>query len=72
MGDEVGDRGSIGNYKGVMLCNRPPDAGVKTKTDGTGPFISRVTVKEPIGLNPTVQKPMQRLAPKKTLEILRI
>lgn len=71
MADEPADKGSIGNYKGVMLCNRPPDAGAQTKKEGTGAFISRVTVKEPLGINPTTvhTQPMQK-APRRNLEIL--
>jgi hypothetical protein len=53
MSEGAPDKGSIGNYKGVMLCNRPPDAGAAPKKEGNGAFISRVTVKEQIGLNPT-------------------
>jgi hypothetical protein len=70
MTDEGVDRGSIGNYKGVMLCNRPPDAGARPVKDGPSPFISRVTVKEQIGLNPTAQLPPRSRLPKKNLEIL--
>ena len=71
MADEVGDKGSIGNYKGVMLCNRPPDAGAQTKKEGNGTFISRVTHKEPLGVNPVTVKtgPMEK-APRRNLEIL--
>lgn len=69
--DEAGDKGSIGNYKGVMLCNRPPDAGAQTKKEGNGTFISRVTHKEPLGVNPVTVKPGPiEKAPRRNLEIL--
>lgn len=46
---------AIGNYKGVMLCNRPADFGIKKVGEGgPTPFASRVGVKEPLGWNPTV------------------
>lgn len=39
---------NIGNYKGVMLCNRPnQELPVSNKTQ---PFISRVKQSEPLGL----------------------
>lgn len=59
MADLEGDAGlpkaSIGNYKGVMLCNRPNEFGQvqKPERQGKAPFISRVDPKEKIGLNPT-------------------
>lgn len=59
MADLDGDgglpRASIGNYKGVMLCNRPNEFGQvqKPERQGKAPFISRVDPKEQIGLNPT-------------------
>eukprot|EP00744_Colponema_vietnamica_P006756 GILI01009789.1.p1 GENE.GILI01009789.1~~GILI01009789.1.p1 ORF type:complete len:377 (-),score=75.27 GILI01009789.1:36-1166(-) len=43
-------RPSIGNYKGVMLCNRPLDADAKKERSGPAPFLSAVTAKEQIGL----------------------
>lgn len=62
---------SIGNYKGVMLCNRPNDPSDKPVRDGPAPFISRVTVKEQLGINPSL-KPVQTVQkPKKNLEILK-
>jgi hypothetical protein len=70
MAESGADKGSIGNYKGVMLCNRPPEAGAQLKKDGTGPFISRVTVREKLGLNPTTVMPQRQKAPRKNLEIL--
>jgi hypothetical protein len=58
-GDGGGDwpKASIGNYKGVMLCNRPNEFGQQRKADRAGlePFNSRVTPAEPIGWNPTVK-----------------
>lgn len=47
-------KASIGNYKGVMLCNRPNEMGLQRKADRGGnlPFNSRVTHEEPVGWNP--------------------
>ena len=47
MGGGAGDdwpKASIGNYKGVMLCNRPNENGLQAKIDkgGLRPFNSRV------------------------------
>ena len=59
MADLEGDAGipkaSIGNYKGVMLCNRPNEFGQvqKPERQGKAPFISRVDPKPQLGLNPT-------------------
>ena len=63
-------RQSIGNYKGVMLCNRPNDPTEKPIRDGPAPFISRVTVREQIGLNPPAKLVGQTAKPKRSLEIL--
>ena len=54
-GDANVPKASIGNYKGVMLCNRPNEFGQvqKPERQGKAPFISRVDPKEQIGLNPT-------------------
>lgn len=54
-GDANVPKASIGNYKGVMLCNRPNEFGQvqKPERQGKAPFISRVDPKEKIGLNPT-------------------
>jgi len=54
-------KASIGNYKGVMLCNRPNEFGQQKKADRAGnmPFSSMVGIHEPIGWNPT-----QKLLPK--------
>ena len=55
-------KASIGNYKGVMLCNRPNEMGGPRKADRTGPgvpFNSRVQPDEPVGWNPT-----KKLAPR--------
>jgi hypothetical protein len=47
-------KASIGNYKGVMLCNRPNELGQQRKPDRSNlPFNSRVMPGEPIGWNPT-------------------
>ena len=55
----IGDampKASIGNYKGVMLCNRPNEFGQQRLTENNGPpqFYSRVDVKNmnPMGWNP--------------------
>ena len=63
MGNFGGDfpKASVGNYKGVMLCNRPNEFGAIRKADGDGslPFNSRVNPAAPAGWNPC-QKPIQR------------
>ena len=50
-------KASIGNYKGVMLCNRPNELGQQRRPERTGaePFNSRVDPKVPIGWNPTAK-----------------
>ena len=50
-------KASIGNYKGVMLCNRPNELGQQRRPERTGmePFSSRVDAKIPIGWNPTAK-----------------
>lgn len=49
-------KASIGNYKGVMLCNRPNEFGQQRRPERTGPpqFYSRVDCKNanPVGWNP--------------------
>jgi len=49
-------KASIGNYKGVMLCNRPNEFGQQRRPEPTGPrpFNSRVDPKNanPTGWNP--------------------
>ena len=54
-------KASIGNYKGVMLCNRPNELGQQRKPERSGliPFNSRVTPAEQVGWNPC-----KRLLPK--------
>ena len=69
MGGGGGDwpKASIGNYKGVMLCNRPNEVGAGRKADNSGgvlPFNSRVMPQEGLGWNPTA-KLMPRNAKKK-------
>ena len=58
-GDAGGDwpKASIGNYKGVMLCNRPNEFGPQRRPERTGleHFNSRVYHQEPLGWNPTVK-----------------
>jgi hypothetical protein len=48
---------SIGNYKGVMLCNRPNEFGQQRGPERSSevPFISRVDPKEPVGWNPCLK-----------------
>jgi len=50
-------KASIGNYKGVMLCNRPNEFGQQKRPERTGlePFNSRVTPGEPLGWNPAAK-----------------
>jgi hypothetical protein len=50
-------KASIGNYKGVMLCNRPNEFGQQRRADRSGlePFNSRVDPKVPVGWNPTLK-----------------
>eukprot|EP00350_Pseudokeronopsis_sp_OXSARD2_P008302 CAMPEP_0170557068 /NCGR_PEP_ID=MMETSP0211-20121228/19170_1 /TAXON_ID=311385 /ORGANISM="Pseudokeronopsis sp., Strain OXSARD2" /LENGTH=64 /DNA_ID=CAMNT_0010867769 /DNA_START=48 /DNA_END=242 /DNA_ORIENTATION=+ len=54
LGGDDWPKASIGNYKGVMLCNRPNDLGQQRKPERGGPlaFNSRVTPGEPMGWNP--------------------
>lgn len=56
---DAGDwpKASIGNYKGVMLCNRPNEFGQQRRPERTGlePFNSRVFPNEPLGWNPTLK-----------------
>ncbi len=46
-------KANIGNYKGVMLCNRP---GEEIKGEVEKPFISRVNPKDSWGLLPEKKK----------------
>ena len=59
-------KASIGNYKGVMLCNRPNEFGMAAKPERVGlePFNSRVVPAEPLGWNPAA-KLQPRVAKKK-------
>jgi hypothetical protein len=52
--DSSWPKASIGNYKGVMLCNRPNELGQAKRPERQGPipFLSRVEPHENIGLNP--------------------
>lgn len=54
-------KASIGNYKGVMLCNRPNEFGQQKRTENSGmnPFKSQVHIDNPLGWNQ-----LHRLAPK--------
>jgi len=50
--------GGLGNYKGVMLCNRPPDDGIGPRGGADGdthaPFVAAAapTYRDPLGLPP--------------------
>ena len=59
-------KASIGNYKGVMLCNRPNEFGMAAKPERAGlePFNSRVVPAEPLGWNPAA-KLLPRVTKKK-------
>ena len=64
--EELG-KGSIGNYKGVMLCNRPPETGIATRAvdnGGSQAFNPNVKAHDPVGWNPS-KKPMPRRTKKK-------
>ena len=64
-------KASIGNYKGVMLCNRPNEVGGPRKADRTGPnvpFNSRVIHDEPLGWNPTKKLQPKDLKRKKKID----
>ena len=56
-------KASIGNYKGVMLCNRPNEFGQQRRPEPTGPqpFRSRV---DPKSANPLGWNPCARVLPK--------
>ena len=56
-------KASIGNYKGVMLCNRPNEFGQQRRAEANGPlpFNSRVVSKL---MNPTGWNACQKLFPK--------
>ena len=64
-------KASIGNYKGVMLCNRPNEFGQQRRPDRGSdvPFNSRVGIHEPIGWNPPT-KMLPRKRRKQTTGIL--
>ena len=51
MGGPDFPKGGIGNYKGVMLCNRPDELGGKRTKQRTGkiPFYGMVDHKVPLG-----------------------
>lgn len=64
-------KASIGNYKGVMLCNRPNEVGGPRKADRTGPnvpFNSRVIHDEPVGWNPTKKLLPREMKKKKRVD----
>lgn len=65
--DSAWPKTSIGNYKGVMLCNRPADLGQPKQIDygqEGKPFLSRVTADEGIGWNPA-RKPIIKISKKR-------
>ena len=66
MGGDDWPKASIGNYKGVMLCNRPNDVGqaARPEREGNQPFRSRVYPPEPLGWNPS-KKLQPRVTKKK-------
>jgi len=74
LGADVGDfpKASIGNYKGVMLCNRPNELGQQRRGERTGgePFSSRVDPKVALGWNPT--KKLQARTNKKKCKLLEV
>lgn len=48
-------RGSLNNYKGVMLCSRPNEMN-NLNSAKEKPFCSRVDHKDQLGLNPILPK----------------
>lgn len=56
-------KASIGNYKGVMLCNRPNEFGQQRRAEPTGPppFRSRV---DPKTMNPMGWNPCEKVFPR--------
>ena len=62
---------NIGNFKGVMLCNRPNDPPFRAQKDGPTPFISRVNPQEQLGLNPTIKLQPKKKPKGSNLEILK-
>ena len=62
-------KASIGNYKGVMLCNRPNEFGQQRRAEPTGPAPFRNRVRgamNPMGWNPC-EKVFPKAAKKKDL-----
>ncbi len=55
-------KASIGNYKGVMLCNRPNELGQQRRPErgGMEPFLSRVNPADPTGWNPCKRPQLRR------------
>ena len=62
-------KASIGNYKGVMLCNRPNEFGQQRKVDRNtvAPFNPRVGIHEPLGWNPTTKLVARKQKAKKPI-----
>ena len=48
---------AVGNFKGIMLCNRPPEPGASkvAASGGDAPFANRVNPQAPLGWNPTAK-----------------
>ena len=64
---------SVGNYKGVMLCNRPTEVGGTRKVEnGSGvlPFNSRVQPEVPTGWNPGIKLVAKRERKRKSNAVL--
>lgn len=65
-------KASIGNYKGVMLCNRPNEFGQQKRLDNSGnmPFKSQVHIDNPLGWNSNGKMPQKNKRKKPTNGIL--
>jgi len=61
MGGGLGGGGfpesAVGNYKGIMLCNRPPEVGAPNQnmSSGEAPFANRVNPQAPLGWTPSMK-----------------
>lgn len=71
-GNEGLASGNIGNYKGVMLCNRPKEPGEIHAHDRQGPlpFLSRVEKHEALGINLPKREFIIPKKPDETQEVL--
>jgi len=65
-------KASIGNYKGVMLCNRPNEFGQQRAPERTGdtPFQSRVGAADPLGWGKAAKLLPRRARAKKSNAVL--